>query len=343
MEPGEAAIVARAVFAWFRWCGRAEVDGVEASSLSRALALAERWARDPGSFSEESLRRVALPAWLSRHMEVTPGFVSALQREPLLWLRARPGQAAELARSLEGAQAGILPGLPDALLYRGTEDLYRTAAFSAGRFEIQDISSQGVAVVCAPRPGETWWDACAGEGGKTLHLSDLMQNRGLIWASDRSAGRLAVLRRRAARAGVFNYRVAAWDGGERRPSRTSFDGVLVDAPCSGVGTWGRNPHARWTTTPADVHELAAVQLRLLRTAAEAVKPGGRLVYAVCTSTREETVELAADFAAAHPGFAAEVFPDPFAPGAERKGAVGWQPQEHGGNGMFVAMWRRLSR
>src|ERR1039457_1138962 len=81
-----------------------------------------------------------------------------------------------------------------------------------------------------------------------LHLSGLMENRGLIWASDRVAWRLAQLKRRAARAGVFNYRAVAWDGGPRLPTKTKFDGVLVDAPCSGIGTWHRNPHARGTAT-----------------------------------------------------------------------------------------------
>ena len=138
-------------------------------------------------------------------------------------------------------------------------------------------------------------DACAGEGGKTLHLADLMQNKGLIWASDRSIRRLHVLKQRTARAGVFNYRAVAWNGGPQPPTRTRFDGILVDAPCSGVGTWQRNPHARWTVSPADVHELAAVQRQLLDHVAGALKPGGRLIYAVCTLTRAETSGLAAEF------------------------------------------------
>ena len=112
-----------------------------------------------------------------------------------------------------------------------------------------------------------------------------MANRGLIWASDRAEWRLQKLRRRAARAKVFNYRPARWDGGARLPTRTKFDGVLVDAPCSGLGTWQRNPHARWTTTVEDVRELAELQRRLLAHTAPSLKPGGRLIYAVCTLTR----------------------------------------------------------
>src|SRR5205823_5977071 len=129
------------------------------------------------------------------------------------------------------------PALPEALVYEGETDLFRTPEFHAGEFEIQDLSSQAVGWLCDPKPGETWWDACAGEGGKLLHLSDLMQNKGLIWASDRAAWRLQKLKRRTARAKVFNYRAALWDGGAKLPTKTKFDGVLVDAPCSGLGTW----------------------------------------------------------------------------------------------------------
>ncbi|HMO65414.1 MAG TPA: 16S rRNA (cytosine(967)-C(5))-methyltransferase, partial [Verrucomicrobiota bacterium] len=150
----------------------------------------------------------------------------------------RPGTGALLAAELREAAAPF-PALPDTLRYAGPLDLFRTEPFQAGRFELQDLASQLVGHLCAPQPGETWWDACAGEGGKMLHLSDLMQNRGLIWASDRSARRLAALRLRAARARCFNWRAAPWDGGLRLPTRTRFDGVLLDAPCTGLGTWGR--------------------------------------------------------------------------------------------------------
>ena len=262
-----------------------------------------------------------------------------------------------------------------ALRYTGSRDLFRTEAFQAGLFEIQDLASQLVGHACVPQPGQTWWDACAGEGGKTLHLADLMQNKGLVWATDRSARRLALLQRRAARAQVFNYRSAAWDGSALLPTKTKFDGILVDAPCSGVGTWQRNPHARWTTTPADVRELAAIQRTLLEHVAPALKPGGRLIYAVCTLTHSETIAVTESFTAAHPEFepspvfgAAEVACrepiEPADPGADPQlsalpsGLSAPQslspslpsatlhsqllllPHELNANGMFLAAWRR---
>jgi 16S rRNA (cytosine967-C5)-methyltransferase len=154
-----------------------------------------------------------------------------------------------------------------------------------------------------------------------------MENKGLIWASDRAAWRLERLKRRAARAGVFNYRAVIWNGSTRLPTRTRFDGVLLDAPCSGVGTWQRNPHARWTTTPQDVEELAGVQRQLLGNAAKGVKPGGRIVYAVCTMTRAETTEVEEWFSASHADFAASP-------------ATLLRLEETEGNGMFVKIWRR---
>jgi 16S rRNA (cytosine967-C5)-methyltransferase len=195
-------------------------------------------------------------------------------------------------------------------------------------------------LVCNPRPGSTWWDACAGEGGKTLHLSDLMRNQGLIWASDRAEWRLQRLRRRAARAGMFNYRAVLWDGGPKLPTRTRFDGVLVDAPCSGMGTWGRNPHARWTTRPEDIRELSELQQRLLTHASAAVKPGGLLVYAVCSLAAAETTGVANTFQASHPDFITEPLTNPCHPATRAEAELWLWPQDLGGNGFFLRAWRR---
>ena len=205
---------------------------------------------------------------------------------------------------------------------------------------MQDVSSQAVGLICDPRPGEKWWDACAGEGGKTLHLADLMGNKGLIWASDRAGWRLAMLKRRAARAGVFNYRTVTWDGVPRPPTKTEFDGVLVDAPCSGIGTWQRNPHARWTTTAQDVKELGEVQEQLLLHAAGGVKPGGRLVYAACTLAPLETTKVVKAFEDRCPSFERLAVRNPLVFGSLPRELLYLLPQETGGNGMFVAAWLR---
>jgi 16S rRNA (cytosine967-C5)-methyltransferase len=163
-----------------------------------------------------------------------------------------------------------------------------------------------------------------------------MMNKGLVWATDRHEKRIETLKRRAARAKLFNYRTSFWDGSARLPTKAKFDGILLDAPCSGVGTWQRNPHARWTTTPTDVAELAATQLAMLNHIAGSLKPGGRLVYSVCTLTRSETTGVAAAFTALHP----ELEPLPLAALKSTQPALFLWPHELNANGMFIATWQR---
>lgn len=340
LPPYDATFVSKIVFTYYRWHGWIrEERGVEAK-MRLALRLAERYQDKPASFPIAELRAKALPAWAADAMPLSDAWLRSLQDEPSLWLRARRGKGATLARTLGQARPGTLS---DAIRYEGEADLFKLPEFHAGEFEIQDIASQAVGWLCAPNPGETWWDACAGEGGKLLHLSDLMGNKGLIWASDRAEWRLKKLKRRTARAKVFNYRAALWDGGAKLPTRTKFDGVLVDAPCSGVGTWQRNPHARWTTSLQDVQELASLQQRLLAHVAPGVKPGGKLIYAVCTLTQAETEETARQFNETQPEFEPLSLPELHGVDGRALASAAtvtiW-PQDLGGNGMFIAAWRR---
>ncbi len=328
--------ISRAVFAYFRWVQWLDPKASFQKQVEGAAALQERFNSDPKSIKPEALAARAVPGWLREEMELPADYLRQLQREPALWLRARPGSAQHLARELGDCVA--TPRAPDALQYTGAQDLFLTPAFHHGAFEIQDLASQLVGHACAPKPGQTWWDACAGEGGKLLHLGDLMANKGVIWATDRSERRLGILKRRAARAEIFNYRAATWDGSAKLPTKTKFDGILIDAPCSGVGTWQRNPHARWTTTPTDVQELARTQLALLNHVVPALRPNGQLVYSVCTLTRSETTAVAQAFSAAHP----ELEPLPLfgAAGAASDAQVFLWPHELNANGMFIAAWRK---
>ena len=339
--PAERRSVSRAVFSYFRWFRWLEPKDSLQKQLAAALTLQARFDKAPTAFKPETLAARAVPKWLKAEMDEIPAaWLQQLQGEPVLWIRAKQSLATKVPAALghcTPADTG-LPVARAAFAYRGPADLFHTAQFQSGDFEIQDLASQYVGHACAPQPGQTWWDACAGEGGKSLHLSDLMQNKGLLWVSDRSVRRLTKLKERAARAQMFNFRAAAWEGGPALPTKTKFDGILVDAPCSGVGTWQRNPHARWTTQPLDVQELAAVQLRLLNHAALALKPGGRLVYAVCTLTRAETSAVADVFTAAHPELEpTEVFTT--AAGTSSSRELLW-PHELNANGMFIAAWRR---
>ncbi|HAV64407.1 MAG TPA: RNA methyltransferase [Verrucomicrobiales bacterium] len=330
ITPDQAREISEAVFAFYRWRGWLSEDYPLAQQIVYAAKLQADFLSGERVLSDENLSRRTVPEWVGKELKVTLPWLKALQSPSKLWLRCRPGTREAVAEELGNCER--VPEPADALVYTGSKDLFQTSGFRGGRFELQDVNSQRVGFTANPQPGETWWDACAGEGGKTMHLSDLMQNKGLIWASDRAEWRLKKLKQRASRAGVFNYRTVPWDGGERPPTKTRFDGILIDAPCTGMGTWQRNPHARWTTTVEDVAELATAQLALLMHAAPSLKPGGRLVYAVCTLTRRETVDVASRFERHAEGFERLV-----ASGTD-KGYL-W-PQNTGGNGMFIAVWRK---
>jgi 16S rRNA (cytosine967-C5)-methyltransferase len=338
LPPFDAAEVSRTVFNYYRWHGWLRDERTVDARMRLARRLAERSRANTIPYAE--LRAKAVPTWTSEVLDVSDDWVKSLQKEPTLWLRAKQGMSDALLRSLPGADPSN--AWPDALVYAGETDLFKTPEFHAGEFEIQDIASQAVGWLCDPKPGETWWDTCAGEGGKLLHLSDLMQNKGLIWASDRAEWRLQKLKRRTARAKAFNYRAAQWDGGAKLPTKTKFDGILVDAPCSGLGTWQRNPHARWTTTLNDVRELAEVQKKLLTNAAGSLKPGGKLIFAVCTLTRPETTEVVEHFNTTQTEFEPLPLPALNANGRDfgSTPVVTLWPQDLSGNGMFIAGWRR---
>jgi 16S rRNA (cytosine967-C5)-methyltransferase len=339
LTPEDSRETSEAVFAYFRWQGWVRELDADAAIL-KALELAERFRLAPQTFSDGELSERAIPGWVAQEMDFSTAWVRSLQSIPRLWLRVRKGRASVIRERLWDCEPVGQAALAETFCYTGSRDLFRTPEFQAGDFELQDLNSQIVGHVCGAAPGEKWWDACAGEGGKLLHLSDLMQNQGLIIASDRAAWRLRRLKQRAARAGVFNYRIAPWDGGRRLPVKTMFDGVLVDAPCSGIGTWQRNPHARWTTTASDVAELASIQRNILDHAAAAVRPGGKLVYSVCTLARAETGETCDSFQERHPEFDPLPVLNPFQTGSKPVSRLWLFPQESGGNGMFVATWVR---
>lgn len=329
--------ISRSVFIYYRWLRWLSSQDSFQAQVGQALQLDARFKKDPNSIKAEALLARAIPEWVKTELEPDPAMLRQLQREPALWLRARPGKAHHLAKTL--GHCTLTPHAPDAVQYTGEKDLFRTAQFHEGEFEIQDLASQLVGLAAAPLAGQTWWDTCAGEGGKTLHLADQMQNKGVVWVSDRSEKRLQVFKKRSTRAKLYNHRSVLWDGSSRLPTKAKFDGILVDAPCSGVGTWQRNPHARWTTTIDDVRELAATQLSLLNHVANSLKPGGRLIYAVCTLTRSETTDIVTAFSAAHP----ELTPAPITlPGREPAGSIFIWPQEVNANGMFIAAWTRAS-
>jgi 16S rRNA (cytosine967-C5)-methyltransferase len=223
---------------------------------------------------------------------------------------------------------------PGAIACKSGADLPALRRLVGPQFEVQDIASQAVGKVCGPKVGDRWWDVCAGAGGKSLHLADLMQDKGEIIATDLRNSALRELEKRARIAGFSSIRTHAV---ATKPTGL-FDGVLVDAPCSGIGTWARNADMRWRTEAKTVADKALLQLKLLDDAAASVRPGGRLVFAVCTVTEPETVGVVRHFQEKHPEFMA----DPFLRWDSTMDHV-WTiwPWEGPGGGMFIARFRRV--
>jgi 16S rRNA (cytosine967-C5)-methyltransferase len=197
------------------------------------------------------------------------------------------------------AELGARPaeGVPEGLVLGGPVDLAASPAFAAGRITPQSRASMLVARTLAPRPGERVLDLCAAPGAKTTHLAALMEGRGEVVAVERDPKRASELRETVARMGAKNVRVV--EGDARDDHGRDFDRVLVDPPCSGLGTLRGRPDLRWRATPEAAQELAALQAEILAAAVRAIRPGGTIVYSTCTLNPAENEEVVADATAAN--------------------------------------------
>jgi 16S rRNA (cytosine967-C5)-methyltransferase len=267
-----------------------------------------------------------LPDWFARHCPEaaqSPNLDVLHTRAPL-WLRLQTSDAPIVLDEFTklGWPARTSDVLPGALELLTEADVTKTTAWSNGLVEIQDLGSQLILGRAGIAPGERWLDACAGAGGKTLQLAALLGANGHVDAHDIRPEALRELDLRAARAHVTTITILP------APATGLYDGVLVDAPCSGTGTWRRSPHLKWTTSAGDVAKAADRQRTLLDEFSARVRPGGRLIYATCSLSRLENDEVAAAFLIAHPDFV----PD----GAPRT----LLPATHNTDGFFVAPFRR---
>jgi 16S rRNA (cytosine967-C5)-methyltransferase len=257
--------------------------------------------------SMPSAMRLEVPDWLFSRIDQAE--LRALQEPAPLDLRVNLLKAtreeARAALAAEGLEAAPTPLSPWGLRIEGRRQVTTGPAFRAGLVEIQDEGSQLVAALVDARPGTRVADLCAGAGGKTLALAMTMQNRGQLVACDISAARLDGAVRRIRRAGVHNVERHLLEPGDKWIKRRakSFDRVLVDAPCTGTGTWRRNPDARLRLAEADLAELLPKQVLLLDQAASLVRTGGRLVYATCSLLAEENEDQVTAFLSRHSDFA----------------------------------------
>lgn len=290
------------------------------------------------------------PAWLVARwvdrlgLDAARAWIAFDNTEAPLTLRVnrRRGTRDALAERLRalGVETAPTRFAPDGLVVVSGNPL-RTALADTGDFLLQDEASQLVPLVVGARPGHRVLDACAAPGGKTLALADAMGGEGLLVAADARAPRIAVLRRVLAAHGV-TPRIVAQDLAAGVPFGAAFDRVLVDAPCTGLGTLRRDVDIRWRRRPDDVAAAAARQRRMLAEAAKAVAPGGRLVYATCSSEPEENEAVVDAFLRDVPGFRRVPAATLVADGVPAEvldaatGVMQTRPDVHGLEGFFAA-------
>lgn len=307
--------------------------------------------------------RTECPSWvyagLRRAFQDFPQQMEALQNEAPLDLRVNSlhAERAAVLKTLrhEGLQATLTPYAPFGIRVQGRPSFSANPLYQQGIIEVQDEGSQLLALLCGVRPGEWVVDFCAGAGGKTLALAAMMQNKGRIWACDVDQSRLENARKRLRRSGIHCVQTKTLDDEQDdwvRKHKNMADCVLIDAPCSGMGTWRRNPFSRWQNLGPSLKQLVELQHGILSSASRLVKSGGRLLYATCSMLPEENHDQVERFIKEHPYF----HPVPLAELWQQTGhampehpafqealqhhSLQLTPLHHGTDGFFIAALKR---
>ena len=293
----------------------------------------------------------SLPEWIAKQLlqqfskTQSFAFAEALSQPAPMTLRAntiKTTRKSFVAKLMDhGHTAAPCQYAPEGLILsqRGPEPI---PGDREGWFQVQDEASILIAHLLEPKPGERILDACAAPGGKTLHMAALAENKADILAMDKHPGRIGLITSGAKRLGVVGINTKVWDlmdSPEFLP-QNSFDKILVDAPCSGLGVIRRNPEIRWRRTPKEVVSMAQVQIRILESVAPLLRPGGQLVYSVCTFTEAETTDVVDTFLSTHPTWYLDNLND-FMPAGwktlfDEKGRFRSFPQCHGRMDAFFA-------
>jgi len=270
--------------------------------------------------------RYSHPLWLVRRWvarygaEAAESLLQANNQPALLTIRANTlrttRQALRAALEAEGVAIAETDHAPTGLTILDTPQWLRTLqAYRNGWFVVQDQAAQLISLLLSPQPGETVLDACAAPGGKTTHLAELMQDQGAVVALELDASRMVKIRENSRRLGISS--IATVQGDATTYHEGSYDRILIDAPCSGLGVLRRHPDGRWNKTEQTVDEHRSLQLRILQNCSSLLKPGGALVYATCTTAPEENEEVIAAFLARTDGEFSVDDPRPYLPGQAR--------------------------
>ncbi len=293
-----------------------------------------------------------VPDWIMPRLQAQFGDALAAEMAALAETAPLDLRVNALKSTREAAMAGLraehlesrpTPFSPWGLRLASRQSVTASKIFLSGAIEIQDEGSQLVALLVDAKPGMRVADYCAGAGGKTLAIAMTMENKGHIVACDVSAPRLEGAIKRLRRAGVHNAERHLLEAGDKWTKRQEkkFDRVLVDAPCTGTGTWRRNPDARLRLKENDLREIMPKQAMILDQAQRLVKPGGRLIYATCSLLDEENEAQMEAFLARYPNFSRIALTDPL-PAALHGPALRLTPRSHGTDGFYGAILERTA-
>jgi 16S rRNA (cytosine967-C5)-methyltransferase len=339
--------------------GHRGVAGLANALLRRIAAESTSlpWPDSTVERSEYLSLKHSQPLWLVNRLVSRLGLAEAeswclaSNQKPLISIRPnllRTDSTALIEKlQSEGLEASVSPVVPAML--RLTEGASPAAAksFREGLFTIQGESSALVAPLLAPRPGDLVIDLCSAPGGKTTHLAELIGDSGRVYACDLHQSRLQLVEKAANRLGLQNITTVTVDG--RNPGAQNLppaDAILVDAPCSGLGVIRRLPEIKWRRNEEDLLRMQTLQIELLTSAARLLKPGGKLLYSVCTTEPEETEAVAAAFNMVHQQFIAEELvsrlPLSLQSDQDSSETIKLWPQRHDLDGFFIALWRKMT-
>lgn len=293
--------------------------------------------------------KYSFPNWIVEHwlerwgVEEVIALCRAMNESPRLHIRVNTLRASveEVQVHLESRGVSVEPGhyLPEILQVHPAHAVVADSWLSEGKYYVQDESSALVAHALQVEPGQRVYDLCSAPGGKATHLAQLMRNQGEIWAFDVSQQRLTLVENNAQRLGVRIIRTAVGDATQNLGLEPA-PRVLVDAPCSGLGTMRHRPDIRWRKSKREAQELATIQVKILEQAAHYVAPGGLLLYSTCTLTAWENDQVAEGFLQANPQFTGFSFPEGFPGTAEKPYSRTLLPHRDRVDGFFLATFRK---
>ncbi len=329
--------------------GVADIDSVDFSGgLEEKLKI---FSRDSDEKTNYEFIKDLFPSWIfekalfleeiDANEKFFLDFATTIQTRSPLWIRSSLKNPNRFSSILEKANVGFIghPFIKSAWAVTTSVNLSVIPETKSVPYETQDLSSQAVGLICSPKPNETWLDACAGSGGKALHLAHLSKGKGKIIAYDIRKNMLKKITIRSKKWHLKNISIIENPKKISRKYLNGFDGVLVDAPCSGIGTWRRNPDARWRLGRSEINDYSELQYEILVNMSFLVRVGGVLVYSVCTLTRPETIDCISRFLKNFDSFKLLPFSNPIN-GEETGGTLQIWPQTYNCDGMFIAKMQK---